>query len=114
MSKRLHLFMAAAGLAAAAIAAPAVAKPPRPVPALVLFDRANFTGYSVVLTRDAPRLAPFRFDDKAQSAVVRGGGRWLLCEHPEYRGRCIMLSANDPNLRRVGLANQVSSVRRVR
>lgn len=118
MSKSLFAAAAALTLAAgaAAVFSPAQAKPRhRPVvPALILYDRADFRGYSVVLTRDAPNLKPFRMNDKAQSAAVRGGGRWLLCEHPEFQGRCVMLSSSDPNLRRVGLANQVSSVRRVR
>lgn len=116
MSKRLFAAAAALTLAAAAAFSAAEAKPKhRPVvPALILFDHANFQGRSVVLTRDAPNLKPFRFNDLAQSAVVRGGERWVLCEHPDYQGRCVMLSSNDPNLRRVGLANQISSVRRAR
>jgi hypothetical protein len=54
---------------------------------LTLFSDSNFHGNRVTIDRDAPNLADFGFNDRASSAVVTSG-RWLLCEHANFGGRC--------------------------
>jgi hypothetical protein len=54
---------------------------------LTLFSDSNFRGQRVTIDRDAPNLSDFDFNDRASSVVV-GSGRWLLCEHANFGGRC--------------------------
>jgi hypothetical protein len=54
---------------------------------LTLFSDSNFRGQRVTIDRDAPNLSAFDFNDRASSVVV-GSGRWLLCEHANFGGRC--------------------------
>src|SRR5687768_2540006 len=51
-----------------------------------LYDQPNFQGNSVTITQSAPDLGKWRFNDRAQSA--RFEGRWLICEHDDFKGRC--------------------------
>ena len=54
---------------------------------LTLFSDSNFRGQRVTIDRDAANLGDFDFNDRASSVVV-GSGRWLLCEHANFGGRC--------------------------
>jgi hypothetical protein len=54
---------------------------------LTLFSDSNFNGQRVTIDRDAPNLRDFDFNDRASSVVV-SSGRWLLCEHANFGGRC--------------------------
>lgn len=38
------------------------------------------------------------FNDKATSARVTGGQRWILYEHDNYKGRSVIVSSDVPNL----------------
>lgn len=75
---------------------------------VTLYDQPNFQGNSVTITQSAPDLGKWRFNDRAQSA--RFGGRWLICEHDNYRGRCQEVRGEVPNLHTYGLLAQVSSL----
>jgi hypothetical protein len=83
----------------------------RPEP-IVLFARAGFDGRRVELQGNVRTLDDFDFNDKAGSIIVNEGS-WELCEHADFRGKCIVLNPgryeflNDMN-------NRISSVRRVR
>jgi hypothetical protein len=44
-----------------------------------------------------------------ESARVRG--RWMLCEYPNFKGRCRTIKANVVTLVYLGLQNKVSSIR---
>ena len=59
-------------------------------PRIVLFDDTGMNGRSVVLEGDVTNFEQIRFNDRVASAVVESG-TWVLCEHEEYRGRCITL-----------------------
>lgn len=79
---------------------------------IVLFAHAQFDGRRVELHGDSRSLTDFDFNDQAGSIVVNEG-RWELCEHADFGGRCIVLGPgrydhlDDMN-------NRISSVRRVR
>lgn len=73
-----------------------------------LYDQPNFQGNSVTITQSAPDLGRWRFNDRARSA--RFEGRWLICEHDEFRGRCQEVRGDVPHLNAYGLAEQVSSM----
>src|SRR5688572_11724723 len=94
-------------LAALAVASAAEAQPFRGGSA-TLYDQPNFQGSSVTITQSAPDLGRWRFNDRAQSA--RFEGRWLICEHDEFKGRCQEVRGEVPNLHTLGLMAQVSSM----
>lgn len=96
-----------AALTLAALAGSAGAQPFRAGTA-TLYDQPNFQGNSVTITQSTPDLGKWRFNDRAQSA--RFGGRWLICEHDDYRGRCQEVRGDVPNLHAYGLMAQVSSL----
>ncbi|MEW5686699.1 MAG: beta/gamma crystallin-related protein [Pseudomonadota bacterium] len=76
--------------------------------AITLYDQPNFQGASVTITQSAPDLGKWRFNDRAQSAKVQG--RWLACEHDEFKGRCQELRGDIPNLHEYRLMAQISSL----
>jgi hypothetical protein len=73
-----------------------------------LYDQPNFQGDSITITQSAPDLGKWRFNDRAQSA--RFEGRWLICEHDDFKGRCQEVRGEIPNLHTLGLMAQVSSM----
>lgn len=79
---------------------------------IVLFAQASFGGRRAELHNDVRTLEDYDFNDRAGSVIVNEG-RWELCEHAEFRGRCIVLKPgryeflDDMN-------NRISSVRRLR
>jgi len=79
---------------------------------IVLFAHASFGGRRVELHGDVRSLDDYDFNDQAGSVIVNEG-RWELCEHADFRGRCIML---DPGRYEYldNMNNVISSVRRVR
>jgi len=97
----------ATAFAALALVGAASAQPYRGGTA-TLYDQPNFQGNSVTITQSAPDLGRWRFNDRAQSA--RFEGRWLICEHDNFRGRCQEVRGEAPNLHTYGLMAQVSSM----
>ncbi|MBL8553848.1 MAG: beta/gamma crystallin family protein [Phenylobacterium sp.] len=97
----------AAALAVAALAGAAAAQPYRGGSA-TLYELPNYQGRSVTITQSTPDLGKWRFNDRAQSA--RFEGRWLVCEHDDFKGRCQEVRGDVPNLHTYGLMAQVSSL----
>jgi hypothetical protein len=99
-------FAVAAGFAAALGAASAAAQ-------LTLYEGENFHGRSFAANGPVSNLDGTGFNDRASSAII-DRGRWELCEHADFGGRCIVLERGQyPSLGYAGLNNQVSSMRRV-
>jgi hypothetical protein len=79
---------------------------------IVLYERENFRGRSVVVDRDMRNLDRRGLGDKANSIVVERG-RWEVCEQPRFQGKCAVLRrGNYPNLRGTGLEADISSIRK--
>ena len=82
-----------------------------PLPArsrLVLYGETRFRGRAFALSSPDPTLhAP---DNRVKSAKVYGGA-WELCDASRYRGRCVTLAKDTPDLSRVGLRTTVNSAR---
>lgn len=76
--------------------------------AATLYELPNFEGRSVTITGPAPDLGSWRFNDRAQSA--RFQGRWRICEHDEFKGRCQDVGGAVPDLTVYGLMGQISSL----
>jgi hypothetical protein len=74
------------------------AGPPGQHARIVLFDDFGMNGRSVALEGDVHNFDELRFNDRAKSAIVERGA-WQLCEHAEFRGRCMTLEPGRyPNL----------------
>ena len=81
-------------------------------PPVELFADRRFSGEGVMLDGDVHSLRSRNFNDRAGSMIVREG-EWQVCEHDDYRGRCVVYGPGRHPLPR-GLDGMVSSVRRVR
>lgn len=97
----------AALAATLALAGAAEAQPSRGARA-TLYELPNFQGRSIVITQSTPDLGDWRFNDRAQSA--RFEGRWRICEHDDFRGRCQEASGDVADLTVYGLMGQISSL----
>jgi len=81
-------------------------------PPVELFADRRFGGEGIMLDNDVHSLRSRNFNDRAGSIIVRDG-EWQVCEHDDYRGRCVVYGPGRHPLPR-GLDGMVSSVRRVR
>lgn len=98
---------ALAALAALTFAATAHAQRGGP-PEITLYELPNFQGRVITITGSTPDLGRWRFNDQAQSARVQG--RWRVCEHGDFRGRCQEIGGEIPDLTAYGLSGQISSL----
>lgn len=80
---------------------------------VVLFEDPQYQGRAFEVNGDMPDLGAVRFNDKASSIQIGRGGRWEICEHANYQGRCSRLDADQAILPREW-NDQISSIRRVR
>jgi uncharacterized protein YcfJ len=80
---------------------------------VAFYEAEGFRGGVYRADRTIANFAPAGFNDRASSAIVERG-RWEVCEHAGFRGRCVILRpGNYPSLAAIGLNNSVSSVRPV-
>jgi uncharacterized protein YcfJ len=101
MNRSLQAVMAAAALAVAGHAAAQI----------TLYEGEGYRGRSMTVNERVGNLNRDGFNDRASSIIVERG-RWELCEHPRFEGRCVVLRRGSyPSLREVGLNNQISSIR---
>ncbi|MFC0169485.1 beta/gamma crystallin-related protein [Pseudoduganella danionis] len=78
---------------------------------ITLYTHANFNGPAITLRGETPDLVPYNFNDRASSVVVRSG-TWQLCEHADFRGRCMVVERGEyPVL--AGFNDMISSVREI-
>lgn len=78
---------------------------------VTLFADSDFNGQRVTIDRDAPNLRDFDFNDRASSVVVTSG-KWLLCEHANFGGRCAEFGPGEYR-QLPGFNDAVSSVRQI-
>ena len=96
-----------ASAALLAFAAPAAAQD-RMAPNAQLFSATNYQGRSLTVVRDMP-VIPATWS--ARSIRMGGGSSWEVCELPNFRGRCTVLTGSSANLQaQLG----VSGVRSIR
>src|SRR2546430_2427236 len=78
-----------------------------------LYSGEGYRGRAMTLDQSAPNLESSRFNDRANSAVIRGGV-WQLCSDADFRGRCVTLQRGEyPSLAALGLDNSISSIRQI-
>lgn len=76
-------------------------------PTATIYAQPNFQGPSMTVNGYATNL-PSNFNDKALS--IRVQGRWRVCQDSDYRGRCVDVSGDIPNLNSIGMAEAISSL----
>lgn len=103
MSNALKTAMGIVGLVVATQAAAQV----------TFYTREDFRGQSFTTDRNIGNMERQGFNDRASSAIVRGGN-WQVCEDARFEGRCAVLRPGEyPTLSDMGLGNEISSVRAV-
>jgi beta/gamma crystallin len=78
---------------------------------VTFYEHPGFRGESFTTDRQIGNLERFGFNNRASSAIVRGGA-WEVCDAPAFGGRCVLLRPGEyPSLGAMGLNDSVSSVR---
>src|SRR5207253_467026 len=98
MKRSLQAIMAAAALVAAGHAAAQI----------TLYEHEGFRGRAITANGAMPNLDRTGMNDQVSSIVVERG-RWIVCEHARFEGRCVVLRhGNYPSMREFNLNNQIS------
>jgi uncharacterized protein YcfJ len=78
---------------------------------ITFYQGENFHGRAFAASNAVPNFNRTGFNDRVSSIVV-DQGRWQVCEHANFRGRCAVLShGNYDTLAPLGLDDAISSVR---
>ncbi len=80
---------------------------------ITVFTDSNFRGKSATFRQDVSDLANHGLNDTISSLRVGPGEQWEVCEHNFYQGRCVVVSGEEPDLRRNSWGDVISSLRRV-
>jgi uncharacterized protein YcfJ len=80
---------------------------------VTLYSHDDFRGQQFTANGTVHNLDRLGFNDRASSVVVNGGN-WQVCEDANFNGRCVILQPGEyPSLDRMGLSNEISSLRPV-
>lgn len=80
---------------------------------LTLYSDYGFNGQTFQADRTVWNLDRFGYNDRAHSAVVRGGV-WEVCTDARFEGRCVQLRPGEyANLDAMGIGGNISSMREV-
>jgi uncharacterized protein YcfJ len=94
------------GLLAATVSAQAFSQ-------ITFYEGEDFRGRAFTTGRETVDFRRQGFNDRASSVIV-DSGRWEVCEDAAFRGTCVVLRPGSyDSLKRMGVNNRVSSVRRV-
>ena len=80
---------------------------------ITVFTDSNFRGKSATFREDVSDLVRHGLNDKISSLRVGPGEQWEVCEHTNYQGRCVVVSGDEPELKRSSWSDEISSFRRV-
>ena len=79
---------------------------------VTFYEHEGFRGRYFATDRTIGDLGNSGFNDVASSVIV-DRGRWELCEHAGFAGRCVVLGPGQyPSLQASGMNDAISSVRR--
>jgi uncharacterized protein YcfJ len=78
---------------------------------VTFYEGEGFRGRAFTTDRRVGDFGRYGFNDRASSVVV-DRGRWEVCEHSRFEGRCVVLRRGSyESLRSMGMENRISSVR---
>ncbi len=96
-----------------ALAASALAISSHAYSQVTFYGREGFEGRTFTTENQVANLEQSGFNDRASSAVVVRG-RWEVCEHADFGGRCVVLRPGQyPSLAAMSMGKNISSVRNV-
>jgi hypothetical protein len=78
---------------------------------IVLYDQVSYQGNNANFSGSTANVGP-QWRRMVRSATINGGS-WLVCENPNFNGRCVTLTQSVPDLASYNL-RRVGSVRPVR
>jgi uncharacterized protein YcfJ len=103
----LTMTKAMLGVATLAVATHAAAQ-------ITFYEGEGFRGRMFTTDREVWNLDRSGFNDRASSVIV-DRGRWEVCEHARFEGRCVVLRRGSyDSLAGLGMSNRISSVRPVK
>jgi uncharacterized protein YcfJ len=80
---------------------------------ITFYEGEGYRGRAFTTDQRVGNMERSGFNDRASSIVV-DRGRWEVCEHARFEGRCMVLRRGSyPSLREMGMHNAISSVRPV-
>ena len=80
---------------------------------VTLYEGEGFRGRAFAVSGQVVNLDRTGFNDRASSVIVERG-RWEVCEHAQFGGRCMVLRPGSyDSLARMGMENRISSLRPV-
>jgi len=77
-----------------------------------LYVDSNGRGASLGINRGVKDLSRFRFNDNVSSLNIKSG-KWEVCEHANFQGRCQVIDASTGKLNGYRLNDNISSIRPV-
>jgi uncharacterized protein YcfJ len=78
---------------------------------ITLYEGEGFRGRAYTTARAVTNFDKSGLNDRTSSVVI-DKGRWEVCEHARYEGRCVVLKRGSyDSLQRLGLENKISSIR---
>lgn len=78
---------------------------------ITFYEGEGFRGRAFTTSQQVPNFDRTGFNDRTSSIVIERG-RWEVCEHANFRGRCAVLRRGSyDTLAESGLGNSISSVR---
>tara|TARA_R110000787_G_scaffold82733_1_gene178749 strand:- start:71 stop:1729 length:1659 start_codon:yes stop_codon:yes gene_type:complete len=77
-----------------------------------LYVDSNGRGASLGINRGVKDLSRFRFNDNVSSLNIKSG-KWEVCEHANFQGRCQIIDASTGKLNGYRLNDNISSIRPV-
>lgn len=80
---------------------------------VTLYEGEGFRGRVFATSRPLVNLDGTGFNDRASSVII-DRGRWEVCEHAHFQGRCVVLRPGSyDSLGRMGMNDRISSLRPV-
>ena len=80
--------------------------------AVTLYTDSYERGASLGLNKGISDLSRYRFNDNVSSLRINSG-KWEVCEHANFRGRCQIVDASTSRLNGLRLNDNISSIRPV-
>ena len=81
---------------------------------VTVFADPGYRGANATFRGDTADLRRYQLNDKVSSLEIPSGEVWEVCQDINYGNRCEVFSRSEPDLRRAGWNDRISSVRRVR
>lgn len=95
---------------------PLPGRPARPErDTVVLYPERGMRGPPTRIARPTPNLVGTGLNDRIVSiALERRAGPWIVCEDANYAGRCVTIKRSVKDVRTIGMAGAISSLRPAR